>query len=434
MSELEILDVVPGGLNSKLFWGGGIDTPTAGAHQNHYALLVNGWVLHRDTGQLTIEAFTEGRSIGSWYANLERPDVVTTISGPVTPFCGFEGLVQTSTLPQRFEVRIEVVGANSRSLLGTIHGQRSPLAGVRKDAIQPALITTLGRTGSTLLMLMLSQHPELVVHPPFPYETRVATYWASVFTELATPNSYLQSLVATGDRRFWWVGHTGFPFLGLMDQDPASQWLGGPAIERLANFASNQISGFYEASTAFQSKSGGPPRYFVEKELPNPLLREVQRELFPGRVEIFLVRDFRDMLVSILAFNKKRGVKGFGNDLRMGEEYVAWLGRAVEALLYNWRTAAEGAQVVRYEDLVRQPRPVLQQLLQHLKLDDSDALVEEMILNAATVAPDAQEQHRTSLDSQASIGRWRQELPEELRESSQRAFAEALTVFGYELS
>jgi Sulfotransferase family len=433
MSELEILDVVRGELNPQLFWGGGIDTPAAGAHQNYYALPVSGWVLHRDTEKLTIEAITEGRSIGTWQVNQERPDVAITISAPVTPFCGFAGIIEASTLPRQFEVRIDVVEANSRSSLGTIHGRRSAFGISSNDAIRPALVTTLGRTGSTLLMLLLSQHPELIVHPPFPFETRLARYWASTVTELASPNSYLQALVTEDDRRYWWLGHKEFPVVRLINQDPAAQWLGGLAIENLANFARQQVIGFYEASTAFQSKAVAP-RYFVEKQLPNPELREVQRELFPGHAEIFLVRDFRDMLVSILAFNEKRSHKGFGTDLRTGVEYVAWLGRAVEALLYNWRTAAAGAQLVRYEDLVRQPRPVLQQLLQHLKLEESDALVDEMIRNAETVEPGAQEQHRTSLDSQASIGRWREELPEEIRESSQRVFAEALTVFGYELS
>ncbi|HVQ40061.1 MAG TPA: sulfotransferase, partial [Pyrinomonadaceae bacterium] len=248
----------------------------------------------------------------------------------------------------------------------------------------------------------------------------------------ASPHSYLQSLAMADDRRFWWIGHKEFPIVRMIDQDPAAQWLGGPAIENLWTFARNQIIGFYEASAAFQSKSTVQPRYFVEKSLPNPVLREVQRELFPGHPEIILVRDFRDMLVSILAFDEKRGQKGFGGDLRPGAEYVAWLGRAAAQLLYNWQTATEGAVLVRYEDLVQRPASVLQGLLRYLQLKDSDALVKGMILSAETVEPGAQQQHRTSLDSQASIGRWRNELPDELRESSQQAFGEALAVFGYE--
>ena len=35
-------------------------------------------------------------------------------------------------------------------------------------------------------------------------------------------------------------------------------------------------------------------------------------ELYPDSREVFLVRDFRDMVSSILAFNAKRGARGFG--------------------------------------------------------------------------------------------------------------------------
>ena len=35
-------------------------------------------------------------------------------------------------------------------------------------------------------------------------------------------------------------------------------------------------------------------------------------ELYPDAREVFLVRDFRDMVASIFAFNRKRGVRGFG--------------------------------------------------------------------------------------------------------------------------
>ncbi|HVQ35964.1 MAG TPA: hypothetical protein VMS31_00425, partial [Pyrinomonadaceae bacterium] len=166
MAEVEILDVVRGDLNPQFFWGGGIDTPAAGVQQNHYALLASGWVLHRDTDELTIEAISEARPIVSWQVNRERRDVVASIQAPANPFCGFQGVFQLSSLPRKFEIRIEVVTTDSRSLLATIHGRRSALTSASQDGIQPALITTLGRTGSTLLMLLLGQHPELVVHPP----------------------------------------------------------------------------------------------------------------------------------------------------------------------------------------------------------------------------------------------------------------------------
>lgn len=431
MTEVEILDVVRTELSPQFFWGGSIDSPVKGHLQNHYALLVNGWVLHRETEQLSIEAISDGQPIASWQANRERPDVANWFSQTVNPFCGFEGVLSTAILTPRFEVRIEAVGPNSRTLLGTIYGRRSALAIGQESGIQPALVTTLGRTGSTLLMLLLGQHPKLIVHPPFPFETRVATYWASAFEGLSSPGSYLQSLAAGDESSFWWTGHEEFPSETYVNQDPAAQWLGGRSIENLATFARHQVVGFYKASADFQAKAGtDPPRYFVEKQLPHQTLRGIKRELFPGLREIFLVRDFRDMLVSILAFNRKRGHQGFRRGLYEGDEYVADLGIAVEALLHGWRTS-ENALLIRYEDLVHQRRSTLHQILRFLELQATDAIVGEMIDKAETIEQAAQQQHRTSADSLSSIGRWRQELPADLRKSCNRTFAEALTAFGY---
>jgi hypothetical protein len=40
--------------------------------------------------------------------------------------------------------------------------------------------------------------------------------------------------------------------------------------------------------------------------------------------------------------------------------------------------------------------------------------------------------HTTSPDAAASIGRWREDLDERLAKACERAFGEALDVFGYE--
>jgi hypothetical protein len=432
MAQVEILDVVRVPLSSQFFLNGLIDMPATGDCVERYGLMLIGWVLRHDAEPARLEVICEDHTVAKFSTDLHRPDVVRSVARPVTPKCGFAGMVNAATLPQRFELRLEVVGPGTRHHMATIYGRRSPLITDPRDEIQPLSVTTLGRTGSSLLMLLLSRHPEMVVHPPFPFETQVASYWTSVFEHMSSPNSYLRSLVTADEDGLWWTGHNPFPtetYLGLYLRDPGARWLGGRGLENLAEFARRQVLEFYRVSAAFQHKGGGC-RYFVEKKLPLRR-RQIQRELFPRSAEIFLVRDFRDVMASILAFNKKTGHLSFQQD-RHGDEYVAFIRASIEQLWQAWQTAEE-ALLVRYEDLVRRTRPTLAEILGFLKLEATESVISQMITAAETVESEAQEHHRTTRDSLASVGRWRHDLPNELRESCNRAFAQVLSDFGYAL-
>jgi hypothetical protein len=253
-----------------------------------------------------------------------------------------------------------------------------------------------------------------------------------VLAALAAPSSFLQALAPVDARRYWWIGYAAFPTATYVDQDAAAQWLGGPGVEGLAALAARQITGFYEASAVLQNKPLDPLTYFAEKHLPNLPLQRFVAELFPPRKEIFLVRDFRDMVASIFAFNRQRNSRGFGVDVRAGqEEYIAAQAVAVESLMECWSAAGEHGLLLRYEDLVREPQAALARVLDWLGLDSSDEVIAAMRSGAAVVDPGAQAAHRTSADALASLGRWRRDLGPELRDLCEAAFADALRRCGY---
>ena len=54
-------------------------------------------------------------------------------------------------------------------------------------SMQPIMVTSPGRSGSTLLMRMLAEHPDIIVHERFPYETNVFSYWMHFMHVLAAP-------------------------------------------------------------------------------------------------------------------------------------------------------------------------------------------------------------------------------------------------------
>lgn len=431
MANVEILEVEQAVLNRNLLWDARLDLPVAGERRNHYTLVVAGWVLHRDRDDLVVEAVTEGRTVGRGQCNLLRPDVASQYAElPISPACGFMGVVRTLDLPPSFELHVEIVGRVERMPLGVIRGRRSSIGS--PEGIRPVLVTTLGRTGSTLLMLLLGCHPQIVVHPPFPFETRVASYWTSIFNELASPSSYLQALAAGDARRYWWIGYSVFPVETYVDQDAAAQWLGGHGVEALAAFAQRQVRQFYEASWALRANDRGTAAWFAEKQLPDAGLQQIQTELFPDGRAIFLVRDFRDMMASITAFNRKRRFAGFGSGVHDEEGYILEQGRAVDKLLDTWRRAGNRGLLVRYEDLVQQPQATLERILGFLGLEESGAVVETIMSSAYKVNPGAQLAHLTSADALASIGRWRQDLPPSLADRYGVLFAEALREWGYE--
>jgi len=162
------------------------------------------------------------------------------------------------------------------------------------------------------------------------------------------------------------------------------------------------------------------------------VLPDLLSELYPEAREIVLVRDFRDLLSSVLAFNEKRGYQAFGREQRDSDaDYIrSTLRRSAESLLNRWRSREQTAHLVRYEDLVLDPSGTLSQLLRYLDLDHSNRAVERTIERAQNAS--GTEHHRTVSDPAASIGRWRRDLSEELQLVCAEALDPVLGQFGYE--
>ena len=124
------------------------------------------------------------------------------------------------------------------------------------------------------------------------------------------------------------------------------------------------------------------------------------------------MRDFRDMLCSIRAFNEKRGTSAFGLEGEGAEVgYVQdMLAPSVDSLLHEWRSRADRAHLVRYEDLITAPQDTLAGVLDHAGLDASGGRVEEMLSDASDQIPGMADHATATGGPAASIGRWRGEL------------------------
>jgi hypothetical protein len=138
------------------------------------------------------------------------------------------------------------------------------------------------------------------------------------------------------------------------------------------------------------------------------------------------------MVSSILAFNRRRGVQGFGEGAADGPlDYVERLAGWAEGLVRSYERRRARARVLRYEDLVREPRESLESLLAYLDVDAGEGAVTNMLEVLREEMPELA-QHATAPDADASIGRWRSDLDDEVARACERSFGTALETFGYE--
>lgn len=412
--------------------GFAVDAPTAGATFPTYSIRLSGWVVGRTARATAVEVRHQDRLIRNLPVQLPRPDVGelhSTVAHAAQS--GFDSQLGLLGLPASCELSLlAVFDDGRRAPLATLGVRRRRLRSTFEPQIEPIVVTSLFRMGTTRLMRLLAEHESVVVQRAYPYETRVFGYWMHALKVLSDPadlhgSSHPDDLL----RKPSWIGHNPFDRPPMSDHPLVAKRLGCDGPAELATFCQSAAERFY--ATVAQSQDEPAPRYFAEKHVPDSFPPSLAHELYDGAREIFLVRDFRDMVCSILAFNRKRGYLSFGRQhVGSDAELVQQLGERGQALLDAWRERSHRALLVRYEDLVLDPEATLHRVLDHLDLDGSGEAVRLLLERAA----DGGEQlnfHRTTRRPQESIGRFERDLDPALVGECRTAFGEALEAFGY---
>jgi hypothetical protein len=403
-----------------------IDAPVPGDERPDWTLDVRGWAIGADRPVVAVEGAHDG--VRLWQAPLDvaRPAAAAD-HGAADEHIGFRAHTSTLPLATDFELALQAVFEDgARAAIGTIRGRRDQLRPSFEPRRRPVLVTTLGRTGSMLLLRLLSFHPDVLVYRPHRFEQRIASYWADVLISLAEPRAFLRQIAPPPDVEdpVWWLGHEGPVPWGLRDE-AVVDWLGGDSVEAIAASCMERIEATYDRIAT--TTDAGDARLFAEKA--NLRAAGMLRELYPGAKELFLVRDFRDMVSSILAFNEKRGAQGFGRAAAQSDAgYVDSLAGWASALVRAWERRRGEAHLVRYEDLVTDPERSLAEVYAYLGVDASAAAA--MVARLGEAMPELRD-HRTSDGASASVGRWQQDLPPDLVAACEGAFGEALAAFGY---
>jgi hypothetical protein len=280
----------------------------------------------------------------------------------------------------------------------------------------PILLTTMRRTGSTAIMAVLAQHPNIVVAGERPYEVELGCYYAYALRTLVAEGDHARSLstdaITASENRF----HLGFnPYFeasfSRVFKDPLTlrRYLTTRVPGRVGAAFREIILDYYEELARDQAVDH--PIYFAEKSLPERDARLGIRFMFPNTREIVLIRDPRDVICSSMRSNGSRFDSLLGSAVSAGERILEIRSEQRPAVLF-----------LRYEDFILDRARTISSLFEFLGLRMIETDEERM-----RTLFDA---HATSANPQASIGRWKCDLTQDQTEKC-GVLMPFLDTFGY---
>jgi hypothetical protein len=279
-----------------------------------------------------------------------------------------------------------------------------------------AYIVSTGRSGTSLLAGHLAAHPELLARPFFPYEARPSQFlftWASTgrppgildaVTDPTNGVSYIPCQPNDADSRQWFQEHEAtFPDMGAVDIADA----------------------YYEWAAKVQGKTNA--KWYIEKSISFATIPRMHQWGWPLCC-ILLLRDPRDIFLSVKAFNEKRGFKSFGeNSLGNAELLESFINFFLGA-----RNIIAQMQIphieVRYERIIEHEEAELGRITQFLEVDSAHPAL-HLMLNEQSADTDSVRAHRTAPE-ELSVGRWKVQATEDEKELF-LLFGERIALLGY---
>ena len=254
--------------------------------------------------------------------------------------------------------------------------------------VKPILLQLIhGRCGSTLLMQLLCSNKNVICERSYPFEHRYLTYLSKLSDLFKQDrlNDWNDSNLLLSD------GVLGpLPYdVSIFDKRTMSERLFRSNLNVFLNnlFLSNK-----------QNVDLSKPLYYPEK-IPHDVAKRIQ-VLKPSK-SIYLIRDPRDIFVSVKSFNKKRGKLGFGWKKDQTDiEYAEWLSYKFKQFLIDFNNISNSDTVfkVRYEDIISEPYVVTEKLSKWL---DVELNYDAVLRNSKAMLV-----HKTSDNNNSSINRW----------------------------
>jgi hypothetical protein len=255
-------------------------------------------------------------------------------------------------------------------------------------SIEPLFVVSIGRSGTTLLMSLLTQHPRIVSDTAYPFEFR--PFAASAMPENKSLTDAVFAYPLDGDR-------------GKLLAPAYEQGLTPAATRRiLGNLAAAQ---------------GKTPLFAAEKV--GARLLPVVQTAYPTARYVLLLRDPRDVIVSARAFDVKRGFRGFQErDGDSDEDVVLKYKPLIDALADFLKR--DRPIPIRYDELMCWRDETLQRVFGGLGLEP-----------CAGIEPPPLGHHRTAASDSASTKRWPTEMSSAMQQLFRRHMEESLVTLGF---
>jgi hypothetical protein len=288
-------------------------------------------------------------------------------------------------------------------------------------------IVGMGRSGTTLLRLMLDAHPEMAIPP----ETHFLPDFVTASRRLRLrPEDLVEALVHDRHRR--WEDF-GLDEAELLDRFRAIRPLNAPDALRA-------FYGLY-AEGHGKSRWGDKTPGYVKR------MRQIHR-LLPEVRFVHLIRDGRDVALS---FNKRIVDRGLKEPPPVTVWAKRWK-RRVKAARADSGRVGEYLEV-RYEDLVADTEPNLRRVAEFIELDWDPAILDyhrraeerlsemERALPATAGRPQREAGERTRAHAMATrppssdrVATWKRRMSESDQREFERVAGELLAELGYETS
>lgn len=410
--------------HANAFWvDGGIDRPTIGLQPLRHAFDLEGWIAiaGSDAPPELLLIFADG-SLLTCVALTEDGQGRHRFSARI-PIVGCR---------ESWSLRLEIKLENGMRLDAlAVEGRRSVTAHEDPVSPQPIVMSTLGRSGSTLLANLMAGHPRIAYLLPFEAEARSMEFWGRRAQLDALPAHYGRMLQTNQEpMEVEGILHTPGHFPRLKIHGPRlEQWIDAVHVPRMI---ADAREGWMRTAREFLKLADPGATHLLEKHSCHSVTTFC-RDVVPEALHVLLVRDFRDIACSWRSYTRKR-------DLAVGQldrspddiRRYAFVLDAAERMLRMHR-AEPDLPVVRYEDLVIDPVQTLSRLFTALDLPLTREEISGIVSDRVDPDQVNQTHHRTTDRPEDSLARWQRDLEPNDQRLLNEHLGPMLEAFGYEV-
>jgi hypothetical protein len=257
----------------------------------------------------------------------------------------------------------------------------------------PVFVGVAGRSGTTLLRVILDSHPNIACGPELKVTPALCRLWYDFQTAYSPPlREYL---------------------LTLHDINAVFAQVIGSLLEK------------------YRQQSGKPR--VAEKSPNNVFYFDHLHLMFPDSPLVHVIRDGRDVICSLLTMDwidpKTRKPLGYTRDARKAAEYWVRAVRAGQAAARHPGLAARYMEI-RYEQLVTDPKPTLEQLFDFIKEPWDPAVLQFHKQQRNLAGESSAEQVSQELYTSA-VARWERDLKPVDKAAVKEVAGELLRELGY---